>query len=467
VSSATQPTPGHASSSDADGLRALSTEQSTLVEASEPAMSGRRLSVVAKGGSAILGQAFFAGAHFLANVLLARWLPAAQYGAFALAYACFLLIAMLYCGWLYEPLIVYGSGRYAARFGRYIRTVFQTNTALLIPISLLMVATSFLLGRLYSHDVSRAFLALALAAPFMLTTWLGRAGFYAQLKPGKAAQGGAIYFCVLTVWMFVLRATNSLSPPAAFVGMGVAGLLTNLFLVIHLHAGSGTSGDGVTFGMVIGDHWRYGRWAMASALVAWFPENIYYTLLPARTGLEDTAALRALVNLVNPVIHTLIALASVLIPTLVRHKQLGGIRDVRKAMGRLLLILLPGTVCYLTALWLCRSAIFEVLYNGKYQQYSGFPLLLIGLLPVSTTAVMIFGSGLRALEKPESIFWSYVAASATVVFVGIPITLRFGTAGAAGGMLLANVVATGCMAILFKRLAGRERAREQSDDLAT
>ena len=45
----------------------------------------------------MLGQALFAGSHFLVNIFLARWLlSAARYGTFALAFSLLLLFSMLY-----------------------------------------------------------------------------------------------------------------------------------------------------------------------------------------------------------------------------------------------------------------------------------------------------------------------------------------------------------------------------------
>ncbi len=92
-------------------------------------------SAATTGGLAILGQGTFAGAHFLMNVLLARWLPPEQYGAFALAYSGFLLFLMLYGACIYEPLIVFGSGRYAGRFQEYFWLLARGNVAVLAAFS--------------------------------------------------------------------------------------------------------------------------------------------------------------------------------------------------------------------------------------------------------------------------------------------------------------------------------------------
>lgn len=413
--------------------------------------AGRVLSTSSSAGYAVLGQALFAGSHFLVNVFLARWLSAEQYGTFALAFACFLLFSMLYSASVYEPMIVFGSGRYANRFQSYLGLLVRSNLAMLALVSVCMLAVSFLLGRLYSASVQHAFAALALAGPFVMLTWLGRAGFYARLLPGGAAAGGAIYFCILIGVLFLLHGRNQLSPVTAFLGMGLAGMVSAAFLLIRLGFHWRRTYDGLTLRGVTEDHLRYGKWAVASAVVAWFPDNIYYALLPAISGLEGSAALRALVNLINPVLHTLAALSAVLIPSLVRRLDRRGIGGITRTMKGLLALLVPTSMAYAIGLWWFRTALFQVFYDGKYREYSGAPILLVGAIPIAVGAVMVLGAGLRALERPDYVFFAYVAASLSTLCVGLPLSHMLGIAGAAAGMLVSSTVAALSLAWLYHR----------------
>jgi O-antigen/teichoic acid export membrane protein len=413
-------------------------------------------SAATTGGLAILGHGMFAGAHFLMNVLLARWLPPDQYGAFALAYSGFLLFLMLYGACVYEPLIVFGSGRHARRFQEYFGLLARGNVLVLATLSCLMLGSSFLLSRFLPSGVERDFNALALAAPFVLVTFLGRGGCYARMKPGEVAWGGAFYFFALLTAIVMLHLGGRLSGSAAFLVMGLAGLTASAFLLYRLGFGwRGASGT-LRMKQVCGDHWSYGRWALASAVVSWFPQNIYYALLPVNTGLEGAAALRALTNLINPVLHTGSALAAVLVPVLVRHHQQGGITRVRTTMRTLAAILIPGSAAYLLILWLGRSMLFQLLYAGKYQEYKTWPLLLTGLVPMTATAAIIVGSALRALEKPELIFWSYAASTLSVIVLGVPLTLHSGVLGATGSLCFSSFVAAAIMAWCFHRAASTQ-----------
>jgi O-antigen/teichoic acid export membrane protein len=416
-----------------------------------------QVSLAATTGSlAVLGQGLFAGSNFMLNILLARWLTPEQYGAFALAYTGFLLFLTLYSACIYEPFIVFGSGRYAGRFREYFDLLARGNVLVLAIFSCLMLTSSFAFGRFFANGVEHDFVALSLAAPFLLATWLGRAGFYALMKPGAAAWGGAFYFFALLATAVALRQCGRLSGSTGFFAMGLAGLVSDVFLFHRLgFRWRGVSGN-LRLKHVWSDHWSYGRWAVASALVSWFPQNFYYALLPAKTGLEGVAALRALTNLINPVLQTLAALAAVLIPVLVRYHQQGGIAKVRKTMRMLTFLLIPGSTAYLLVLWLGRSLFFQFLYAGKYEDYKTWPLLLTALVPIAVAISIIAGSALRAMEKPELIFWSYAASTVSAIAFGLPLTLHSGVLGATGALLISSAVAAVATVWFFLRSTAAE-----------
>jgi O-antigen/teichoic acid export membrane protein len=352
---------------------------------------------------------------------------------------------------VYEPLIVFGSGRHAERFQEYFGLLARGNVLVLAGFSCLMLASSFLLGRFLPNGVEADFRALSVAAQFVLVTLLGRGGFYARMQAGEAAWGGVFYFVTLIAAIALLRWDDRLSGSTAFLSMGLAGLVSNAFLLYRIGFRWRIFSGTLRMKQVWGDHWGYGRWALASAVVAWFPQNIYYALLPAKTGLEGAAALRALTNLINPVLQTLAALAAVLIPALVRHYQQGGIMKMRSTMRMLTVLLIPASVVYLLVLWFGRSLLFQLLYAGKYQEYKTWPLLLTGLVPITVTAAIIIGSALRALEKPKWILWSYVASTVSVIVIGLPLTSHSGVLGATGSLFMSSLVAAIAMAWFFRR----------------
>jgi len=404
-----------------------------------------------KGGLAIADQSFFAGAHLLLNVLLARWFTSAEYGTFALAYSVFVLFASLHSALLVEPMLVFGAGRYSKRLDEYLGILIRGHFVLMLPVTLCTVAAAILIGRWSSTSVAHAFLALAFAIPFILILWLIRRAFYVELRPGWATLGGLLYLIVLLPLMLAMRMINRLSTVTALGLMSVGAVFVSVFLLLRLRPQLISRSDGVESKDVAAAHWQYGRWSVAAAAAGWIPLNIYYLFLPAWFRLEQAAALRALMNLIYPVLHVLIALGSLLIPTLVRNRWKGGKESMNRTMIISLTIFLSGSGLFSCALWVFRAQAFQLLYNNRYQQFGSRPLFFLLLSLSGTCIVAVLGAGLMALERPDGNFWSFIGSSIVTISVGLPLAAFRGVQGAAEGLLLSGFAAAACMYFLYRR----------------
>ena len=406
---------------------------------------------VGKGSLAILDQGLFAGTNFIVNILLARWLAPAEYGAFALALSVFLLLGVFHNAILTEPMMVFGPGKYRERFPEYLGILLRGHFGLMVPGGLILVGAAILLGRVYSDSIERALLGLALAAPFILLLWLVRQAFYVRLRPGWAAAGGSVYLVFLLGFMIALRIGHRLSLVTAFIGMGLAALVVSVLLLLILGPSWPAEGNNPSVRMVFNDHWRYGRWSVATAGIIWFPSNIYYVLLPAWVGLEGTGALKALMNLAMPALQSINALSLILLPVLVRSRKDSGTHAMARTMRSFLVLFLFGSALYLALLWGLRSELLRIFYAGKYSEYAAWPLLLTGVLPLGACVTAVLSSALRALERPDWIFWCYLGSSIAVVLVGIPLIVTIGVTGALLGQLFSSLTAGALMFWFYRR----------------
>lgn len=406
-----------------------------------------------KGTFAVIDQGLFAGAHFLVNVLLARWLPPAEYGAFALAYSVFLLLAAFHTAGFAEPMLVFGAGRYRGTFRRYFSLLLKGHAAISLPLGMVLGCIAALVGHWSSALVAHSLYVLAFTGPTLLLLWMVRRAFYVDFKPGWSALGGGFYLALVLGLSHELHRRGMLSPSVALAVMGTAAALTSLLLALRLNRHRDATTAELRGSDVLKSHWYYGRWSMASAAVAWIPSNIYYIALPLWGGLESAAPLRALANIINPPIHALFAVGSLLLPLLVRRRDSGGKRAMMKAMLAALGLYLLGTALYLALLWVFRAETFRVFYGGRYAEYGSWPLFVLGLFPLSVCVTLVLGVALMSLERPEKNFWSYVVAAIVAAVVGIPCTAMMGVTGAALGMLLANLSAAAAMWIFYRRTA--------------
>ena len=84
-------------------------------------------------------------------------------------------------------------------------------------------------------------------------------------------------------------------------------------------------------------------------------------------------------NLAMPALHSIGALGVLLLPILVRDRESGGLRAMKRTIKLSLSLFLLGSACYLALLWELRLQIFHFLYAGRYAAYASWPMVLVGL----------------------------------------------------------------------------------------
>lgn len=376
-----------------------------------------------RGFWAVADQALFAGANFLASILLARWLEPAAYGAFSLAYAVFLLLGTLHTGLWTEPMLVYGSGRFRESYTSYQRVLLRCHWRFGGAASLIFLLLALGFWPFGAREIALSFLGLSLAAPTVLYLWIVRRGAYVLLNPRLAALGGGHYILLYLGLTLLFFRTNTLSTFTALLAMAAAALVSAEIIRWRL--------DNKTEQIVNSEevqklHWRYGRWALLAGLFSWVPGNIFYLILPVFHGLEAAAHFKALMNLLMPILHINGALGQLLVPGMMR--ALPQSKLVPFALANLAVLSTLATLYWLLLITL-GPQIMEWVYEGKYLHDAGW-FLWLGLVPVLATMVVVMSSVLRALERPDAAAHAYILISVFSSTVGIYLLSKHGIHGA-------------------------------------
>jgi O-antigen/teichoic acid export membrane protein len=407
-----------------------------------------------KGFWAVADQGLFAVSNFLLSVTLARWLPAKHYGAFTVAFAAFLLFGGFHTALVTEPMMVFGPRRHQQRQPEYLRVLSSGHWVLVALGSLLLLIAGGAMARFGSSTLASPLLGFALAGPFILLLWFLRRLCAMRLEPHLAASGGLLYLLLIAAGLFGLYRHAWLSTVPALAMMALASLIASLWLAQRLRVSIAPSWPAASAGQVLRDHWRYGRWSLASMTLTWMRWDLYYLLLPLWQGLEGSAALKAVMNLILPVQHTNTALAVLLVPALVRVR---GEAEFGRLIRLAVALLTAASLVYWALLVAFRGPVMTWLYGGRYDGYMG-AAWMTGFVLLTSSTVSIMGSALRALERPREVFWAYGLATAISLTVGLWLSLRWGVGGAALGLALASAANAAVMFAYYRRVGGSDAA---------
>lgn len=415
---------------------------------------------IAKGGLAVVDYGLISGSNFLLGVLLARWLAPEDYGAYALAFSIFILIAFLYQALLLEPLSVFSGTTYHNNIRGYLKATIWLHWGLCFIVCACLGGTA-LAAKIWWHSPASAgaFLGLTLSTPFIVIHALGRRAFYLKTSPAPAAFGSVFYCILVTCGVFTLFRAGWLSSFTAYLVMGLASLVSGIVMLFQLNAklepAQGQPGLRETWGK----HWEYGKWALATCVVGWIPNYVYIPLVSSFSGMTAAGELRAVMNFAAPLLQTLAALSMLILPHAARVQSEKGRHAARVLCGKLTALFIVGGVAYWAVLIPLRPMVFHFVYAGKYTE-SAYLVPFFGLESVIWSAALGPAILLRAMESPRSLFFANGAASVIAIIFGVPATRYFGLRGVVASIIAANSLYMIVAFVLVSRRLATLKTRE-------
>ena len=395
----------------------------------------------------VVDQALFAGANFAVNVMLARWLDPAGYGAYTVAYTVFLLLGTIHGGYLVEPMLVFGAGRFESRLERYLRLVLGGHARFSLAFAAVLIAGAWIAYLAGSVVLSMALAAFSVAQATILFQWTMRSACFVRTQPVLAAVSDGLYAVLMLAGVAALQVTASLNVATAVALVAVASLVAGVVTAVRLGVPLTARPDDDLERDAQEQHRSYGSWAAATGALEWFNGYLPVLLLPLWAGLAATGGLRALLNLVLPVLHATAALTKLLVPVFVRARDSAAQHRLALRVGG---GMVAGAVAWAALIGVFGSEILTVVYDGKFDDLAGY-LWLVGLLPLAAVVANVAMAVLRAQERPEAVFAARAAASGTAATVGAGLTFSLGIAGALLSDLVTVLVEAAVMVGLVRR----------------
>jgi O-antigen/teichoic acid export membrane protein len=418
------------------------------------------------GVLSLLEQGLGSCSNQVISIVVARSIAPDGYGAFTLAFSILLVVGVLYYAFMIEPMMVFGSGKYAECFSDYLVMLGYGHWLMAGGLTLIFGLVGFFSLRGGHFAMAAAFGGAAVALPFNLYLLLLRPACYVRNKVPLAAAGSLLNLVLSGMGLAVLYWTNHISTFGSFVVIAVAAAGACAFVHTGLVRSRPSAFDGLNLPLrelptmrgVARDHFSFGGVNVLAALAFLASGQLMpLMLIPAFIGLKAEAAVGAVTNLFGPLNLIMRSAAVLMLPAVSRHAHEHGLD--RKARHRLFLAAAAFAVAvavYGTAMVLFGGPIMRVLYKGQYS-HSEMLILIFAINYVASSIEQILAVGLKAVRKVGTLVFARGTAALISPLLAIPGLLAGNLAMVIAAFTLGYVIAG---AIIAYRMARYERTTQ-------
>ena len=409
-----------------------------------------------KGGIAVLDQGIFSGSNFVFNILLARWLDPAAYGAFSVLFAIYLFLSGFHNALIMEPMTVLGPALYLDRLRDFVANQFKLHFFITGMMSILVILVGAFLALIQKSDLlGLSLVGMGLFLPFMLLIWLARRIFYVLQIPAGALLGSIVYAILLIAWSITLNATDTdVSLSMWFGVMGLAALFGSMVAFWFGGVKVLASSISVDWRTIMRVQAKFGRWLVVATVLYSIGSQLQVFFIAGLLTLEAAGAWRALQNFSLPMVQAITAISTLALPSLSAEfgrKNLHGLRN--KGLGVTVFLSFIAIV-YELILMLWAAPLESLIYGGKYEAYVWF-IPIIGMIPIVVALESGFSIMVRAFQKPKY-YATYTAILAVLSLAIVPLfILKWGITGAIASQLIVEFGSLVILIAFYRHLAGR------------
>ncbi|MCC7250781.1 polysaccharide biosynthesis C-terminal domain-containing protein [Hyphomicrobium sp.] len=385
---------------------------------------------------------------FLVNIKLARTLPAAEFGTYALLLGGFLGLQVISSSLLLYPMsirlpLLQGESR-----ARLHATTVALILSLCVPLGLFLAAALVLLGR---ADLALPAIAVMLAWQLQESM---RRGLLAEFRHQEAIYGDAISYLGQIAALASLIVFDRLTLPAALYCIAAAfaagSLVQALQLRLNVRRASGLAETAREF-------WSIGSWSLASNIISLLRIQMIPWALAVSGGPAAAASFQAVLNVVNLTNPIILGLCNVIPQTVARaREESGNVAAWEAARVYMLIGVVPALGYYaLVALW--PSLPLSVFY-GSQSPYAALtaPVQIIVLAWSTGYFIDIICSYLHGMNRARSSLIVNVIGALTVLVLAAPLIEFYGLIGACLTLVIANLFRLTAAVYMQKRTTSND-----------
>ena len=386
---------------------------------------------------AFADQGLYSATNFLLTIFYASWLPLDSFGRYVLVWTVSLFVETIEIS-----LVVDSLPAIVSRYGRRNRHRIDVSAFWIVVI--FSVVTSVLLAGVAVFLVAplpnyvAPLLVLAAVNPLQRLYLFFRRLCYIRDRQDVAAAAAFAYGLTLLAGAFVLMHFGILSVPTVVLLWGF-GSLAAILVAVLMGAGRVQRTSIANVAWLGSQLWRSGRWLVAAATAAWISNWGLFPLIAAISGPGTAGVVRALQNLLTPIVQFNAALNLTILPRVADK-----VADIGDHYGRS--FVLRGTavfttivLAYCAVILLAAHWILPTIYRKPEISAAAYLLWPLVISTVLESVRLASSMALVATRRTRLVFIARFIATISFFAAGIALTYRMGFEG----MLWANAFAGG------------------------
>ena len=394
---------------------------------------------------------------FLLGLILARSLPPAEHGVYALVWSALLFLRGFHTSLVTYPLSVDWAKTEPGKLNALVGGSLALTIALGLPLMAGAAVAAVIVGR--PGLVPWAMGAL-LAGHFQETT---RRALMAGLRHRATVLGDSVSYLGQVAGLWAVAISRRLSVEAAFAAMALTSLVAGFIQLRQLGA---PAFETRVLRALAARWWELGRWLLLATLLSVFTIQVFPWTVGLVRGPAEAGQYQAAANLLGATHPVLFGLGNLLVPAVAQARVCGGLSAswrVARWYGLLGAVLL---VPYLGVLWVWPGEVLRLVYGtGSPYMALETEVRLFALAYATIYIGQLAGALLLGLEQSRASFWVTAACAAASVVAGMPLAAGYGVDGALAGLVVSRVVQVGSAIALIVRFTqavrqqGLERVR--------
>ena len=407
---------------------------------------------------AFADQGLYSVTNFVLTVLYASWLPLDTFGRYVVVWTVSLFIEAIQTSLIVDslPAIVSRHGRRSAHHrSRVDGAAFWVVIGFGGMSSLLLVAAAALVG-VWRPVYVGPLLALAVANPLQRLYLFCRRLAYIRDRQEVAAAMAAFYGLISVGGALVLYRLQALSLANVIALWGVGALAA---VVTALVSGIGRPRTTrlANVAWLATELWRSGRWLSGAAVATWISNWAIFPIVAATTGAGTAGIIRALQNLLTPIVQFNAALHLAVLPRVADK-----IADVGDHYGRWFArrgtaVFAAIAAAYCAIILAAAPFVLPLLYRKPEIAAAAYLLWPLAIAIVLDALRQASAISLLARRTTRIVFVARWIALAVFVGSALVLGLLIGFEGILWGTVAAS--ATGAGIVLTSALSGTTESR--------